>query len=67
MKRFFTARQKKILALVSGNKCKICGEDLNKNFEGDHIHSYSKGGKTLLPNGQALCLPCNRKKGNKTR
>ena len=42
-------------------------ENLNKNFEGDHIHSYSKGGKTLLPNGQALCLPCNRKKGNKTR
>lgn len=64
-KRTFTARQKKILALSSGNKCSICGEILKKNFEGDHILPFSKGGKTLLPNGQALCLDCNRKKGDR--
>ena len=51
--------------MVSGNKCKICGKNLDKSFHGDHIKPFSKGGETLLPNGQALCQNCNLKKGNK--
>lgn len=65
MKRKFTPRQKKILAIVSGNKCEICGKNLDKSFHADHKKPFSKGGKTLLPNGQALCPNCNLKKGSK--
>jgi 5-methylcytosine-specific restriction endonuclease McrA len=65
IKRKYTKRQKKLLALVSGNKCKICGGILGNNFEGDHIIPFSKNGKTTLTNGQALCFVCNRKKGDK--
>lgn len=63
-KRLFTKRQKKILKLVSGNFCQACGEKLSKNFHADHILPYSKGGKTILKNAQALCVKCNLKKSN---
>ena len=65
IKRKYTKRQKKLLALVSGNKCRICGIILGNNFEGDHIIPFSKNGMTTLTNGQALCLKCNRKKADK--
>jgi 5-methylcytosine-specific restriction endonuclease McrA len=65
MKRAFTKRQKKILALSSGNMCEICGGSLTKSFHADHVIPYSKKGKTILNNSQALCEKCNLKKGNK--
>jgi 5-methylcytosine-specific restriction endonuclease McrA len=65
IKRKYTKRQKKLLALVSGNKCRICGVILSDSFEGDHIIPFSKKGMTTLTNGQALCFDCNRKKGDK--
>ncbi len=64
MKRLFSKRQKKIMALSSGNKCEKCGNSLSKSYHGDHIKAYSKGGKTILDNGQALCSECNLRKGN---
>ena len=54
MKRLFSKRQKKILALLSGNKCELCGINLKKNFEGDHKIPFSRNGKTILSNGQAI-------------
>jgi 5-methylcytosine-specific restriction endonuclease McrA len=64
-KRFFSKRQKKILNLMSGNLCKKCGEHLKGKFHADHKKAFSKGGKTILNNGQALCETCNLIKGNK--
>lgn len=63
MKRLFSKRQKKILQIISGNTCCICGEALKRNFHGDHVKPYSAGGETILKNGQALCESCNRSKG----
>ena len=63
-KRFFSKRQKKILKLISGNFCESCGKELKGKFHADHIKPYSKGGKTLLNNAQALCEVCNLAKGN---
>ncbi len=64
MRRLFTKRQKKIMQLYSGNFCQQCGVKLPKNFHGDHIKPFSKGGQTVNINGQALCGSCNCKKGN---
>ncbi len=64
-KRLFNKRQKKILLMVSGNKCQLCGINLKGKFQADHIKPWSKKGKTILKNGQALCSKCNEKKSNK--
>ena len=65
IKRTFTKRQKRILKLMSGNICEDCGVKLNGNFHADHIFPYSRGGKTILKNAQALCEKCNLKKGSR--
>tara|TARA_Y100000768_G_C23942813_1_gene666011 strand:- start:63 stop:263 length:201 start_codon:yes stop_codon:yes gene_type:complete len=65
MRRFFSKRQKKILAMISGNQCSICQKYLDPIFHGDHIVPFIKKGKTIIKNGQALCAECNLKKGSK--
>ena len=65
MKRWFSKRQRQILLLIAGGKCQLCGKKLKKNFHADHIRPFSKGGKTITNNGQALCSRCNTSKGNK--
>ena len=65
MKRFFTKRQKKILALSSGNVCEKCGASLSKSYHADHVTPFSKKGKTIQNIAQALCQKCNLEKGNK--
>ena len=50
---------------MSGNLCKKCGAHLKGKFHADHIIPFSKDGKTILKNAQALCQDCNLKKGNK--
>jgi len=65
MKRLFSMRQRKMLRLLAGNVCQGCGEKLSADFHADHILPFSKGGKTITRNGQALCPTCNGKKGNR--
>ncbi|TGT56615.1 RNA helicase [Mesorhizobium sp. M00.F.Ca.ET.170.01.1.1] len=65
MRRLFSLRQRFILSLVSGGRCKECGKRLSKSFHADHVVPFSKKGKTALLNGQALCEECNLKKGSK--
>lgn len=65
MSRIFNDKQKKILYVIANGKCQKCGDELGRTWEADHIIPYSKGGKTELSNGQALCRPCNRQKSNR--
>jgi superfamily II DNA or RNA helicase len=51
--------------MLAGGQCKSCGVRLKKDFHGDHIVPFSKGGETTIRNGQALCSKCNLKKGNR--
>ena len=62
MNRSFTARPHKILQLLSGNKYSGYGILLKSTFHADYMKPYSKGGKTILENGQALCPKCNLNK-----
>lgn len=63
MKRRFSRRQRRILAWIAAGRCQHCGHPLEPGFHADHRHPFAHGGPTLIPNGQALCGPCNRKKG----
>ena len=65
MSRNFSKIQKKIIEIVAGNKCQICGKNLKSSFHGDHVFPFSKGVKTILKNSQAMCANCNLKKGSK--
>jgi len=64
-KRNFTSRQRKILLILGSYVCSNCGVALKSNFHADHVIPFSKGGKTILKNGQSLCAKCNLKKGAK--
>ncbi|GAH64450.1 unnamed protein product [marine sediment metagenome] len=70
-------RFKRVVFLRDNFTCKLCGArrtwtngygiefpDLGQ-LACDHIHPYSKGGKTELKNLQTLCRKCNAKKGDK--
>lgn len=63
MRRRFNTRQRRILAWVAGGRCRKCGSSLTNEFHADHAVPYSRGGATVTNNGQALCGPCNLKKG----
>lgn len=62
--RSFSRKHRRYLAILSGGLCAICGKELDLNFHADHIFPFSRGGRTLLNNGQALCPTCNLSKGD---
>ncbi len=54
------------IAIYRKNKgiCQSCMTKVEyNNFHADHIKPYSKGGKTIIDNGQILCSKCNLSKG----
>jgi len=65
MSRFFSPYQRRMLRIMAGNRCSICEQPLGSSFHADHIVPFSKGGRTILQNGQALCARCNIDKSNK--
>lgn len=66
MTRRFNKHQRALLYMRSNGVCAMCGTRLHvKKWHADHIKPVSKGGLTILENGQALCPTCNLKKGNK--
>ncbi|MGH2412935.1 MAG: HNH endonuclease [Microcystaceae cyanobacterium] len=66
MRRCFTQSQKLLLLRQAGYRCCLCGVKLSReNFAADHRFPYAKGGITEAWNGQALCVPCNSRKGER--
>ena len=66
LERTFTQYQRTQLLIQAGGRCQLCGDAVTiDTFEADHIIPWSKGGKTILENGQCLCRRCNRAKGAK--
>ncbi len=64
--RFFDAKQRLDIFRRDNEKCQICGIDIDwDNYEADHKTPHSKGGKTIISNGQALCKKCNGNKDDK--
>ena len=66
--RWFTSRERRALYWVASGKCEECGTLLDPtNWHADHIHPHSKGGRTDVINGRALCPRCNLTKGANMR
>lgn len=66
--RQFTQEQRLAIFLRDKGICQDCGKKCKENaFHADHKKPYSKGGKTIIANGQVLCPECNWKKNNKEK
>lgn len=61
--RRFKGSDRVALYIAADGKCEDCGTDLEPGWHADHVKPHSRGGPTDVINGQALCPPCNLKKG----
>ena len=63
----FPRRSGDVSAGPQGNRCMYCGVTLNRNNRQiDHIYPVEFGGENEDSNLQALCGPCNARKGVQT-
>jgi superfamily II DNA or RNA helicase len=67
IRRLFTKREKDALYSASDGLCEECGKPLESGWHADHVHPWSRGGDTVVSNGQALCANCNLRKGSSMR
>ena len=65
--RAFNERERILLWRWSNERCTECSKKIELHeMHADHIIPHSRGGKTTLANGQALCAECNLRKSNST-
>jgi len=65
--RLFNNTERIIIWRRAGKKCEDpdCDQEVAFNeMHADHVVPHSKGGKTVINNGQCLCSACNLKKSN---
>lgn len=72
-RRRFSDRERDALYLAADGCCQCpgcgacspgpCRAPLEAGWHADHVQPYSRQGETDVINGQALCPPCNLKKG----
>lgn len=65
--RFYTQDQRNILYDLAEGRCEGCSAPLVDGWEADHKVPWADGGRTVIENGQALCAPCNRRKGREVQ
>jgi superfamily II DNA or RNA helicase len=73
-RRYFNSSERVALYLAADGRCQCqgcgacgpgpCDRELEPGWHADHVQPHSRHGETDVINGQALCPPCNRKKGN---
>ena len=64
--RTFTDSQKRAAYERQKGVCPKCGKKFAiEEMHADHITPWSKGGKTISENCQALCADCNRRKSDR--
>ena len=62
-RRRFNRGEKVAAFTASQGKCAKCGVQLPKGWAGDHVVAHAKNGPTDAANIQAMCPPCNLRKG----
>lgn len=63
-RRRFNQGERTALYLAADGRCSECGRELEPGWHADHVDPYSRGGRTDVINGQALCPRCNLRKGS---
>lgn len=68
--RRFSAAQRQLLMAYAGYRCEhhallVFRCWATAHLQADHIHPWSRGGRTLIQNGQMLCPRHNRRKTNR--
>lgn len=65
-KRLFDENQRVVIWRKDNGTCKLCNKSVEfKDMHADHIVPHSKGGQTIIENGQVLCVKCNLAKSDK--
>lgn len=69
--RTFKFEARRVVVARAGNRCEAAlliaiGRCGSRAEEADHVYPWSKGGPTVVSNGQALCRSHNRSKSNLT-
>ena len=65
-KRSFELKDKIKIFRKDKGICQNCEKEISwAEFEADHIVPHSKTGRSVVENGQLLCIGCNRSKGAK--
>lgn len=63
-RRFLRSPKLRFMLLKhQGGKCAICGADITRGFHADHIVPWKISKTTNVHGMQALCGPCNFRKG----
>lgn len=62
-RRRFNSAERVALYLAADGRCVDCGTELEPGWHGDHALAHSRGGRTDVINGRALCPRCNLLKG----
>jgi 5-methylcytosine-specific restriction endonuclease McrA len=65
VRRRFSLSERRALFLAAGGKCALCRKRLDQGWHADHVMAWSRGGRTDVINGAALCGDCNRRKGDR--
>jgi hypothetical protein len=64
--RLFDETQKTQIFARDKGICKICSKKVTEHtWHADHIVPWIKGGRTIVDNGQVLCIKCNLQKKDK--
>lgn len=68
--RLFVGAERYAVLARAGHRCehhsRLFGRcTVTEHLQADHVHPHSRGGATSVANGQALCGPHNRRKGNR--
>jgi len=58
----FTAKTRDQAAIRAAGKCELCGLSFKGRPQFDHRLPLALGGKSDLPNCQAICAPCHKAK-----
>jgi superfamily II DNA or RNA helicase len=76
-RRRFSQREKNVLYVTADGLCQCpgceacspdgCEAGLEPGWHADHVQPHSRRGETDIANGQAMCPPCNLRKGNRVR
>ena len=68
--RLYTAEQRAAIYRLADGRCSNPAGNPDcelrcsaENFHADHVVPHSRGGATIVANGQLLCVSCNLKKG----